>query len=269
MNLHFRLLVLCLLSTFLIAPAYSQTKKDIRKAKRLERKANTHKYRSPIMVYPIYWGIQDTRTTPGIYRVFGAGAAIRMKKIRPKFELEHIGQFNLGLGSPNFEKGALQYNTQFHYEANYIRKINQDFSAGINGFGFFHSRITPALSNSSFASEGAFGIGPIGRFTMDIRLFKKETNITVSASFPLITYVNRVPEFGLSFTGTNSIVAPIGRFNKLSIRIDAKRLFKNSTENTINYFYRWEYYGMEEFEGLHNLRVASHQIGFHLWIKRN
>ncbi len=265
-------LVLPILTVFLLvlAPSVvSQSKKEIRKAKRAERKANTQKHRSPLMIYPVYWGIQDTRTSPGIYRVFGGGAAIRTQKNGPKYILEHNGQFNFGLGLPNFDNGALQYNTQFLFETYYLRHFKSNLALGIHGSGLQVSRITPALSNSSFASDAAFGLGPAGRWSMNMTIFKKTTEVSISAAMPIISYVNRVPEFGLSFSGTNSFIAPIGRFNKFSFRIDAKRKFKKSNENTINYFYRWEYYGMEEFEGLHNLRVASHQIGFHLWIKKN
>lgn len=248
---------------------YGQSAKELRQNKRAERKANTKKYRSPIMVYPVYWGIQDTRTTPGVYRVLGGGAAIRMMRIAPKYRLEHNGQFNIGLGRPNFENGAIQYSTQFLFETHYLRPYKESFFIGLHASGLQVSRITPALSNSSFASDAAFGIGPAVRWKDKVNLLKKETVFSLTLGVPFISYVNRVPEFGLSFSGTNSFIAPIGRFNKLSFRIDAKRQHKKSTENTINYFYRWEYYGMEEFDGLHNLRLASHQIGFHLWIKRN
>ena len=258
------------LISFLFLPSLNgQSKKEIRKEKRAERKAKTFKYRSPILVYPIYWASQDTRTTPGIYRTLGGGVALRSKRITPQYNLEYNGQFNLGIGTPNYENGAIQYMSQFVFEVFYFKNFLNDLKIGVHASGLQMSRITPALSNSSFASDATVGLGPIARWKKSIKVLKKDTDISLTIGFPLISYVNRVPEFGLSFNGTNSLIAPIGRFNKLSLRVDASRLFKNSTENTINYFYRWEYYGMEEYEGLHNLRVASHQIGFHLWIKRN
>ena len=235
----------------------------------MERKANTKKYRSPIVLYPIYWGIQDTRTSPGIYRALGAGVALNGKTEKPKHTRYSSLQANIGLGKPNFEDGAIQYNLQFAYDISYLWPLVNDLEVGFNGFAFQHSRIAPTLSNSSFASDVAVGIGPSANFSKNVTLFKKDTKLTASLSLPLISYVNRVPEFGLSFTGTNSFVAPIGRFNKISFKLNAERLFKKSAENKINYFYKWDYYGMEEFDGLHNLRIASHQIGFHLWIKRN
>ena len=262
-------LAIIIVSLPLPAQNNNENSKLGRKVKRAFRKENTTKYRSPIMIYPIYWGIQDTRATPGIYRVFGGGAAIRSKKIRPNHIIENMMQGNFGLGYPNFDDGAFQYNSLFFFESSYMRSISSNISVGANGFIFQHSRFIPALSNSSFNSDVAAGIGPLGRYKTTMKILKKETELELTLSLPIVTFVNRIPEFGLSFSGSNSFVAPIGRFNRLSVRLDATRSFKKSKENKINYFYRWDYYGMNEFDGLHNLRIASHQVGFHLWIKRN
>jgi len=269
MWIYLRLSLFLLLLSWSCSSLSAQSKKEIRKEKRELRKANTHKFRSPLMVYPVYWAMQDTRSTPGIYRNIGLGLSLRHEISKPNHQFENLFQFNIGAGRPNFEDGALMYSFAFVNETNYIRKIDDHISAGIQGFFSQHNRLIPALSNSSYNSDIIFGLGPLGKWKTSLPILKKETSINISISMPLVSFVNRIPEYGLSFSGVSSTVAFIGRFNRLSFRIDAKRLFRKSNENKINYFYRWEYHGMKEFEGLHNLRIATHQIGFHLWIKRN
>lgn len=264
-----RILLLSFILLLIGIDVSAQSKKALRKEKRAERRANTIKHRSPVMIYPVYWGIQDTRTSPGIYRVFGAGASFRLRTIRPKYVVEHLGQANIGLGSPNFENGALQYNFQFLFESYYLWPLTDNIKVGGAASGFQHSRIAPALSNSSFASDAAFSVGPVGKWETKMNLFKKETDLGITIAFPVASVVNRIPIYGLSFTGANTFFAPIGRFNRITLRVDANRFYKKSVVNKINYFYRWDYYGLEEFEGLHHLRIASHQVGFNLWIKKN
>lgn len=247
----------------------AQSQKELRKERRENRKANTHKYRSPLIVYPVYWSMQDTRATPGIYRNLGLGLGVSRKIDGPKYNYDNNFQFNVGAGSPNFENGALMYTFAFLNEANYLRIMNDNLQLGGQLFISNHNRFLPALVNSSYNMDFLIGIGPAARWKSSINFLKKDTEIGISLAFPLVTNVTRIPKFGLSFNGISNTTAAIGRLNRISLRIDAKRLFKKSNENRINYFYKWDYYGMREFDGLHNLRIASHQIGFHLWIKRN
>jgi len=247
----------------------SQSKREIRKERRLERRTQTTKLRSPLVVYPVYWGIQDTRTSPGIYRVFGPGLSLKNRTERKELTILRDFQFNAGIGSPNFDNGALQYNFLLSYDINALRPVNDNISVGINAYIFNHNRLTPALSNSSYAMEVAAGLGPVASFQKSMTLLKKETNVRVLAALPVISHLVRIPEFGLSFNGPSDGFAPIGKFNKFTFEINAERAHRKSLENRIKYFYRWDFYGNNEFDKLHHLRSASHQIGFHLWIKKS
>jgi hypothetical protein len=83
---------------------------------------------------------------------------------------------------------------------------------------------------------------------------------------PVFSYVGRIPQYSLF--GVGSYWAPPWEFFRATVETALVWSLKHSTENRARLTYRWDFYGLNEFDGLHTLRLGTHTIGVGRGLKR-
>ena len=97
-------------------------------------------------------------------------------------------------------------------------------------------------------------------------IFGRSLAFHARLSAPLFSYVGRSPEYALH--GLASYWLPPWSFMRVSVETGFTWRLRWSEENTARLLYTWDFYGMNELDGLHVLRIGTHTLGLGFGLKR-
>ncbi|MDX1905776.1 MAG: hypothetical protein SF053_01990 [Bacteroidia bacterium] len=131
-----------------------------------------------------------------------------------------------------------------------------------------NARINPSLGNSAFNTDAAVSAVAAGNLNRAVRLPLLGTwDLAYTLRLPLVSYLNRLPAYGLSgLGGTSSFVVPVGVFTRVNSSISLTRPISKGNPNLHRFAYAWDFYAFNDNE-IHPLRVANHTLTYTLLIR--
>ena len=242
------------------------------RAWRLERIAETDAY---LLVAPtaVYVNLQDTRMSPLVYSGFGAGVVMQDAIERPRWL--NTTTFSAHVAVPEvpavlpgtYQAIGLAADAAFLYRLPGVgKKAEGELAAGGSLSATGNIRVYDKLQNSALNADIVASVNASLSWQMQFTLFGQPVTWSLRAKTPLFSYVGRAPEYTLH--GLSSSWAPPWSFARATVETGLGMPLRHSNENRIRLWYGWDFYAFSEFDGLHVLRIATHQIGLSLATRR-
>jgi hypothetical protein len=212
-----------------------------------------------------YVNLQDTRMAPMIYSGFGAGLVFQDLVVRPRWirATTLAAQYAAPSGQevlPGlYQNVAAEINRAYLYRVRGAA-VGGGFSAGSN------IRLYDKLQNSALNVDIIASINANARWELPFSIFNRSMTWYVASATPLFSYLGRYPEYTLQ--GLRSYWAAPWTFARLTVETGLTTRLRWSEENRIQLSYLWDFYAMNEFDGLHVLRIGTHRLGVSLGTKR-
>lgn len=244
-------------------PKRDPDKKAARKEARQAKKDATDTYL--VRGSSLQWfTIQDTRATPNLYGAPGAGIITASIKRRPGV-IQYFDNANLNYGyMVSLAEGSTGHLGRYTGGYSHVREINNPsrWSTFLGGgiYAQYTGRFIPALANSLYHHDLTAALRIRGEVEHEFRLRKKNLIFQYRLQVPLVAYVNRWPEFGLSLRGPAQTVAPIGFWNQVLSEVALEGWLSDRNDNRWRVSYQWDWYAFKE--EVHSLNLASHAISF-------
>lgn len=238
-------------------------KKALRKEKREAKKASTDTYMMRGTMAN-WFTILDTRATANVYGAPGLGFITGDIKRRPGvIQYFDNAQLQYGFMSPLGE-GSSGHLARYTGGYSHLRQINNDskWDTYVGGgiYAQYTGRFLPALSNSLYHHDLTGALRIRGEVEREFRLRKKNLILQYRLQVPLVAYVNRWPEFGLSLRGPAQYVAPVGVWNQVISEVALEGWISDRNDNRWRLAYQWDWYAFNE--NIHRINVASHAVSF-------
>ncbi len=276
-HIYKRYFLYAILSTIVGLSMLSAQDRDEKKLRRAERKAERverrlAKDRYLVFEYGfLYAKMRDTKMEQSTFDGPGArihiGYLSRTEKGVHDFDMAG-GQFGW-LSASHGESNLINGRGDINYT--YLRNINDSegkrvlWRVGGAFTGVYNFKYVEELVNSSVNWEGVASIGPSSEWEGEVGFLKGgiwQYRITV----PLVSYVNRFPEFGLLSGEMKHVFAPIGKFSRVLSEIGISKTMGRESDNLIRLSYTWDYYAFNESD-FFEVRNATHQVLFSIYIK--
>lgn len=238
-------------------------KKALRKEKREAKKAATDTYMMS-GISANWFTILDTRATSNVYGAPGGGFFATDIKRRPGV-LQYFDNANLQYGfMTSFAEGSSGHIGRYTGGYSHLRQLKNDskwdtyLGGGI--YAQYTGRFLPTLSNSLYHHDLTAALRIRGEVEREFRLRKKNIILQYRLQVPLVAYVNRWPEFGLSLRGPAQYVAPIGVWNQVISEVALEGWLSDRNDNRWRLSYQWDWYAFRE--DIHRINIASHAVSF-------
>ena len=236
------------------------------RARRLEWVAETDAW---FQAGPVgaYVNLQDTRMTPLVYSGFGAGFSFSDEVVRERWlwPTAVTGRYAMPTGSPALA-GTYQSISADVETAILYRIPETRLSAGGGVRGGAHARVYDKLSNSSANTDIVVSLNAGVDWRLPFTLAARPLEWSIGAATPVFSWVGRFPQYALY--GLASYWAPPWRFARFTFETGLTWELRWSAENTARLAYTWDFYGMNEIDGLHVLRIATHTVSLTVGTKR-
>lgn len=212
---------------------------------------------------------QDTKMAPSIYAGPGAGLRHEMLRMASKNMVWSKAEGIASTMGRTFMEGdymdvTIRYQMAYLFKTPWLK--NQLFlGAGLDALNQY--RDFGALGNSGIYNDLAIALTPTAMYLRKTNFKERDTWLFVRTHFNLFSYVNKLPVYGLSSDGSSNYYAPVGQFNRFGMEIGYSRLRKWSSENRFGVSYSWDFYGMNEYDGLFATRSGQHLLTFSWWTK--
>lgn len=238
-------------------------KKALRKEKREARKASTDTYMMKGTLLN-WFTIQDTRATSNVYGAPGLGFLSTDIKRRPGviqyFDNARL-QYGFMTALAEGSSGHLGRYTGGYSQVRQIKNASRwDTYFGGGVYAQYTGRFLPELSNSLYHHDLTGALRIRGEVEREFRLRKKNLILQYRLQIPLVAYVNRWPEFGLSLRGPAEYIAPVGVWNQVISEISLEGWLSERNDNRWRLSYQWDWYSFAE--DIHSINVASHAVSF-------
>lgn len=238
-------------------------KKAIRKEKREAKKASTDTY----MMHGIsgnWFTILDTRATSNVYGAPGLGISSVDIKRRPGV-IQYFDNANLQYGfMTSLAEGSSGHIGRYTGGYSQVRQLKNpskwDLYLGGGAYAQYTGRFLPELSNSLYHHDITGALRIRGEVEREFRLRKKNLILQYRLQIPLVAYVNRWPEFGLSLRGPAQYIAPIGGWNQVISEVALEGWVSDRNDNRWRMAYQWDWYAFNE--DIHRINIASHALSF-------
>jgi hypothetical protein len=125
-----------------------------------------------------------------------------------------------------------------------------------------NARILSALGNSAINLDLVPSLAAALQYERDVtlRLFKSPLRLDGGLRLPLLSYVLRLPQYGLSgLGGISSALAPVGDFTRVVTELGFGTAFSPRNPNRWRFAYQWDFYAYSDLD-IHPLRVAQHAL---------
>ncbi|MEE8440253.1 MAG: hypothetical protein V3S41_00915 [Spirochaetia bacterium] len=222
-----------------------------------------------------YVNLQDTRMAPLIYSGFGAGLVLQNLVVRPRWVsvATLAAQYASPTGTdvlPGFYQNVTgQLDVAYLYrigEAGGSTASRSELMAGGSLSAGGNLRLYDKLQNSALNLDIVASVNANARWSLPFAILKRSMTWYIAGATPLFSYVGRYPEYTLD--GLRSYWAPPWQFLRLTFETGLTAQLRWSEENRMQLSYLWDFYAMNELDGLHLLRVGTHRLGVSLGTKR-
>jgi hypothetical protein len=213
-----------------------------------------------------YVNIQDTRMSPLLYPGYGFGLSLNDQVVRPDWLLSTAisGRYNI-VSVPRELPGFYQ-NSFVELESVAHRNLPGRLSVGAGFRAGANSRVYDKLGNSGRNADiMVSGLAAL-RWQSPVEFRRRDAQIHLRGTSPVFSYVGRYPEYSLF--GLASHWAPPWQFVRITVEAGLRMSMRWSSENALRLLYTWNFYSLDELDGLHTLRYGSHTVGLGLGLKR-
>jgi hypothetical protein len=242
------------------------------RAWRLDKIAETDAY---LLLAPTttYVNLQDTRMTPLIYGGFGFGFVLQDLVIWPNLisDTTFTGHFSAP-SVPDVLPGIYQ-NINGTMDMAYLYRvpgvgsaIGGQLAAGGSLSAGTSFRLYDKLQNSALNFDIVASVNASARWGLSFVVFNRSLTWHLAGTTPLFSYVGRYPEYTID--GLRSYWAPPWVFPRITIETGLGTGLRWSEENRVELSYTWDFYALNELDGLHVLRIGTHQLALSLGTKR-
>jgi len=273
------LFVMLLLGSLLLAQqtdkkAEKAQKKTAKKEKRLDKK-DTRQQEARFL--SIGMGASsnytvDTRMAQNHYQGEGAYASIQFSHQKPKGYYEvNAGTFTYNFLSTASDAASVD-NLRYDYHMAYYRNVSTLgekwlWQVGGSTDFIYNNRLNLNLGNDGYAHDIIGSLSMVSALSRDFRFLKRDWHFRTHAHLPVVSYVNRLPEYSLSGWGSSvGAIKPIGWFNRLRTGFSIFKPFHKHTPNGFRFSYNWDFYAFDDSD-IHKVRVGNHQLGLAMLIK--
>ncbi len=233
------------------------------KAKKAEIKATTDYY--VVMGGIANWiTVKDTRATNQVYGSPGGGLIFAQVDRRPgvtQYYNYAIGQYGNML---NLGEGSGGHVARIHGGYFQVRELenNSPWITYLGGglYGLYHGKFLPSLNNSLYHHEATASLRARFELEREFRLRRKNVVFQYRIQLPLVTYINRRPEYGLVIGGSSNYVKPVGEWNQIVSEIGLEGWVSDRNDNRWRISYEWDYSRFSE--NTHVTQIAAHSLIF-------
>jgi len=219
-----------------------------------------------------YVNLQDTRMAPLVYSGFGAGFVLQDYIVRPRWVSATTIAAGFAAPTGGSVLPGLYQNTTGELDLAFLYRVPTAAPAGsalMAGGGLSaggNLRFYDKLQNSARNFDIVASLNAAVRWELPFALFNRSLVWYIVGRTPLFSYVGRYPEYTLD--GLRSYWAPPWQFVRLTVETGFIAKLRWSEENRIRLSYLWDFYAMNEFDGLHLLRIGTHRLAVSLDTKR-
>lgn len=228
--------------------------------------------------------LQDTRMAPLIYSGFGAGLVACDTVIRENWAMPTTLTFHFALPAAGTDPPGLYRDIAADLDSAFLWRIAERAPDGAeqppatdlgvaSGFAIgggiragTNVRIYDKLSNSALNADIVTSLNLAAQYSSQIPVARRMAAWYLRGTLPLVSWVGRTPEYSLY--GTASYWAPPWQFFRLTIETGFTWNLRWSEENIARLAYIWDFYALDELEGLHVLRIGSHSVSLSLGTRR-
>ncbi|MCI4671358.1 MAG: hypothetical protein MRZ79_24670 [Bacteroidia bacterium] len=255
------------------AQAQEPSKKEVRKARRAEKKAQTQRY----MMFGLgggWYNFQDLQMSNGRYSGPAAQAEWRRWEISPKAKQDIIW-FRAAGGLTTAFHGAtdaqvFQPEFRFTYTHNMAKwGAKNDRIIRFGGYVSMMAnfRNNAALNNSSIYLDVMPSIGPAVDIEIPfvLPLFKTNSTFSYQAATSLFAFMNALPAYSLSGGESANYFLPFGRQGRFMSEAAMIIPIRKKNANMLKISYNWELLGYRESE-FFKARFGQHNLLFTLMV---
>lgn len=253
--------------------AQEPTKKEIRKAKKAEKKAASRRYMM-LGLGSGWYTFQDLQMSEGIYSGPGVLAEWRRWELYPKAKHDIIWFRFVGGLTTAFHEGAETQVAQPEFRYTYTRNIAKwgpeekhiiRFGGYISAMANF--RNNPSLGNSANHWDIMPSIGPAVDIDIPfvLPLFKTQSLFNYQLGTSIFAYNNSLPSYSLSGGESSNHYWVFGRQGRLMSEASLIIPIRKSNSNLFKLTYNWELLGYKDSD-IHKARFGQHNLSFTLMV---